>query len=182
MTLSCRTGWSADEAKAAAPADSSGRREVPRRTGGDVRCPGHRLGRASTQPCGPSRGAGNSQGSADPRRWCKGVDRTGECCPRKGNLYRARCRAIRAAKGARRVLVHNDRRDRTPGESPHSRSARSRPSSTSASCRGRKNSGQVNTAVPLSDISSSCRSSVEFSARLMAVKEWCPLNPVGLVN
>ena len=100
-----------------------------------------------------------------------------------GNLYRSfRLLAIRAENGERRIFVHSDRRCARPGEEPHSFSARSKLSSMSASCRGRKKSGHVNNAVPLGDIDSSCRSSVEFSALLMAVKEWRPLKPAGLVN
>lgn len=103
--------------------------------------------------------------------------------PRKPNLYWA-CylRVIRAENGALSIFFHSDRRCAASGEELNSFSARSRLSSIRASCIGLKKIGQVSFAAPLGDTESSCRSSVELSVRLVAVKPWCPLKPDGPVN
>ncbi len=104
-------------------------------------------------------------------------------CVRIRNLDRALYLwVMRAENGALRIFVHSDRRCAAPDAELHWFSAQSRLSSMSASCKGRKKSGQVSFAVPLGDMESSCRSNVELSVRLLAVKEWWPLKPDGPVN
>ena len=120
-------------------------------------------------PTSPDSAAARLQGHAEVRARVE----------RLGAFY---LRDIRVVNGARRIFVHSDRRCATPGEELNSFSARSRLSSISALCMGRKKSGQVSFAVPLGDMESSCRSSVELFVTLVAVKEWCPLKPDGPVN